>query len=366
MTLEQSTAKSTNRSLPLDAIRGVAVLMVVVYHYRELNLFPTLATPFRNFPFYGMFGVDLFYVLSGYFITKAVLSPQDWRPGLFLRARFSRIYPAFLFSLLIFVSVKIYHTQAVDAHLLVNICLHFFMLHNLLPGVGSSINGTFWTLGVEFPYYLFMLAIGSFIRERRSFWIAILSMIFMCLIWRASVYLYLTGDMSRFFASTQLPGTLDAFAVGGVVAKLSQHPTTNKYLRKWRWPLFAIGLTVTSMSLSYAALHAEHYWSYPWTAILWRTILATGFAITIASCSNMQFNKALAFTGLPWLGKTSYSLYIYHLAAGYLTLRYFSDAAWPVQLLVATVSAVTASWLSWRFIEIRFHRTAVANSVYRA
>ncbi len=357
MSFRNSNSKYTKRSLSLDAVRGVAILIVVVFHFREFGIFPALPSPYTVVPMFGMFGVDLFYVLSGFFITKAIISPAIWNPGSFLLARVTRIYPAFLFSLAFFVGLKIFNEKTFDLYLLTNIMLHSLMLHNLIPGIGGSINGTYWTLGVEFPYYFFMLAISYFLRTWKSFWITSVVMLVLCLVWRAGVFLFIPTDMGRFFASTQLPGTLDAFAFGGMAAGLVRHEKLNQLLSLWRWPVLVIGLVVTALSLNYVAHHAGHYWALGWTAILWRSSLAAGFAIIIAACANMQYSKMLHYSGLPWLGKISFSLYIYHLFPAILARKYLPEVEWQWKLPLASLLALGISWASWRFIETRFHRT---------
>jgi peptidoglycan/LPS O-acetylase OafA/YrhL len=355
----KSIQNHQKRSLALDAVRGLAILMVVIYHFGDFGLLPFISIPYTIIPALGMFGVDLFYVLSGFFITKAIISPTSWDPGIFLKARFSRIYPAYLFSLLFFAAYKISSGNSIDFQLMVNLLLHSLMLHNLFPGVGNSFNGTYWTLGVEFPYYFLMLAIGYFLREKRYFWHVSLSMLAICLVWRASVFQFMPTDMGRFFAATQLPGVLDAFSFGGMAAVITRHAKYGEVCRRWRWPIFMVGLVATVLSLYYVTHHAGHYWSYAWTVIMWRTSLAAGFALLIVACNGMEYSKFLHYSGLPWLGKISFSLYIYHLFPAILILKFFPEFGWEWKLLLASSIALAMSWASWRFIEARFHRTSI-------
>lgn len=77
-------ASKLNRSLWLDAVRGMAVLMVFIYHCSEDDFIGTLASGYLKFiADIGMFGVDLFYVLSGFFITKTILKSKEWDVGKF-------------------------------------------------------------------------------------------------------------------------------------------------------------------------------------------------------------------------------------------------------------------------------------------
>ncbi|MDD2919841.1 acyltransferase [Rhodoferax sp.] len=357
MNLKNFNSAQSKRSLSLDAVRGFAILMVIVFHFSEFGLLPALSSPFSAVPFFGMFGVDLFYVLSGFFITKAILSPLTWKPSAFLMSRFTRIYPAYLFSIMFFVIFNISGGNSLDPQYIANILLHFFMLHNLFPGVGGSINGTYWTLGVEFPYYFLMLAIGYFIREQKYFWIISIAMLLVCLVWRAAVFQIVPTDMGRFFAATQLPGALDAFALGGAAAAITRHGKFDEISQQWRWPIFTLGLALTLLNFYYVVHHAGHYWSHAWTAILWRTSLEAGFAVLIVACAGMKYSPMLHYSGLPWLGKISFSLYIYHLFPAVLIKKFIPELDWQWKLSLGAAVALSLSWASWRFIEARFHPT---------
>ena len=140
-----------HRSIALDACRGIAVFSVTAFHMTGFGILPAVP-PFDGWLACGMFGVDFFYVLSGFFITQAILRQRAWNAGDFLRARVSRIYPAYVCSLLIVVASKFMVGHAFGTSMLVNLLLHLTMLHNIMPGVGDSLNGVYWTLGVEFPF----------------------------------------------------------------------------------------------------------------------------------------------------------------------------------------------------------------------
>src|SRR5690348_11798154 len=83
---------TSSRLAEVDALRGVAVLMVVAFHYttRLGELFPAAA--WGDFRF-GEYGVHLFFVISGFVIIMTL--DRSERPADFLVARFSRLYPAY-------------------------------------------------------------------------------------------------------------------------------------------------------------------------------------------------------------------------------------------------------------------------------
>jgi peptidoglycan/LPS O-acetylase OafA/YrhL len=357
MNCQTQSKVATDRSMALDACRGVAVLAVIVFHLRTFEIIPIPPDPFAVWPMCGMFGVDLFYVLSGFFITQSVLRPATWNPGDFLKARVTRIYPAYLLSLLVALFGKIWSGElATDSYLVANVLLHVSMLHNLLPGVTSSINGVYWTLGVEFPYYLLMLALAPFLRESRKFWNVSYALLTLSVVWRASVFLFIPAA-ERFFPATQLPGALDAFALGGIAAMLDLSATSSQRIKQYRWPLFIAGVTCTVLCLRYFAYHFNDFWSDGRSVILWRSGLEVSLALVVIGCARMAGGKALSWSGLPWLGKISFSLYLYHYLAILLTNALAAGQAWQAKLVMTTAITLLVSWASWRFVEMRFHRS---------
>lgn len=347
------------RSAFLDAARGVAALGVFVYHLFALNIVPRPPGALYPVPEIGSFGVDLFYVLSGYFITTAILRPAQWQPAQFWWARVTRIYPAYLVSMAVLLIGKLAFTQfAIDGYQISVILLHLVMLHNVIPGIGGAINGVYWTLGVEFPYYFVMLAIAPFLRVRRGFVITSLILLAISLIWRLSVYMFLSdkGDADLlWFADSQMLGSLDMFALGGLAAFLQIGGLLKIGYQKYYSYIFLFAVASLVTVMRYFVKHAGDYWFYWPTAILFRTALAANFAVIIFLLASMKPNRWLAFSSLPWFGKISFSFYLYHFPCINLVEAVIPTAPWPAKIIVIAVLTTLVSWASWRFVEIRFH-----------
>lgn len=142
------------REMPgLDALRGIAVLSVVIYHglywwlpparsiSRAARVLSELASP-------GWLGVNLFFVLSGFLITGILLesraSPHYWRN--FYTRRALRILPLYLVVLL----VLRFYSHLDWLYLL--LCLLY--LANFTDGLRGEHYGVLWTLAVEEQFYL--------------------------------------------------------------------------------------------------------------------------------------------------------------------------------------------------------------------
>lgn len=338
-------------------MRGIAVFLVFVYHM-PAEVFSTGSMPgfLGRLASIGWVGVDLFYVLSGFFITKIIVSSNDLQPIVFIKARSTRIYPAYLVCLSVIFLIYLYH-HGISREIMLAGMLHLFMLHNLFPGIGGFFNGVFWTLGVEFPYYLLILIAAPFLRKKTYFWPATIFFILLAILFRAAVFVFVPLDalagFARFFASTQVLGALDAFAIGGGAYAVSQ------YARRWslrhKAVLWLVGMGITMLAYTYLWHHAGSYWSEPFAAILWRSWLALGFGGLIAASACSASPRWLRFTGLPWMGKVSFSFYLWHYPLLKSLAHWHLAIPLQAQVLVLLLVVCAASWLSWRFVEIRFH-----------
>jgi peptidoglycan/LPS O-acetylase OafA/YrhL len=163
------------RHLPrLDSIRGLAMLLVFVYHlvgsaypFRQDQLAwhgmlrDIHSAPSRSFLLFypatfGWAGVCLFFVLSGFVIHYSTLtSSRPFSTGNFFWRRFRRIYPPYLIALVVFAGLKLasmrFHLSMIFAR---DFSLHLVLLQNLDPATFFGINGAFWSIATEVQFYL--------------------------------------------------------------------------------------------------------------------------------------------------------------------------------------------------------------------
>jgi peptidoglycan/LPS O-acetylase OafA/YrhL len=363
--MSTGTIVHVQRIKALDALRGIAVLMVFAYHLvRLIQTSGVLSVPVKLVLATGMFGVDLFYVLSGFFITKAILSPATWSRSSYLRSRITRIYPAYLLCLLVCAGIAVFTEQVRLPDLATALLLHLTMLHNFVPGMPGKFNGVFWTLGVEFPYYFLMLAIGFGLRDRRYFWKISGIALVVAVLFRYCVYALTpsgaASESTRLFLSTQVIGSLDAFFVGGIVAYLSLQRMGVS--ARAALPNLLISACTCMILLYFISLHLSDFWTNPFTMVWWRALLSISYGLVIFFIINLNIDKLLSWSGLPFMGKISFSFYLWHLPV----ITYFAGKNQPdsttlavllPKLALILISSVVLAWTSWRFIETRFHPT---------
>lgn len=178
------------RALPqrlywIDALRGVAALAVVVFHYHHFYLRDHLdrpnLPPVTDFPYASAIGffytewsasaVQLFWLISGIVFLHVY---QNRRTGLgeFAVARFARLYPLHFATLLIVAALQVIslnlagHWQVYGSNDGRHFLLQLFLASNSTTlSRGLSFNGPIWSVSLEIPVYFLFLAALPFLKR---------------------------------------------------------------------------------------------------------------------------------------------------------------------------------------------------------
>jgi peptidoglycan/LPS O-acetylase OafA/YrhL len=134
----------------LDCLRGIAAMMVVVFHFG----FGISSLP--HFFKYGCTGVDLFFIISGFVILMTVEKTPNLKK--FIVSRFARLYPAYWVALGI--TVMAFVSWAVLAKVPIHFLVaRYFILHlTMVQYYWGIINfdGVYWTLLIELLFYVYI------------------------------------------------------------------------------------------------------------------------------------------------------------------------------------------------------------------
>jgi len=146
----------SDRLLELDALRGLAALGVVLFHYTFYN--PNKIGYVVPFSFaYGAECVHLFFVISGFVIFMTLDKIANAQS--FIISRFSRLYPVYWISILLnVILIPLIGNQFTGHELSIKRLLYnitMFQGHLNIP----NIDGVYWTLTVELSFYVFLLSI---------------------------------------------------------------------------------------------------------------------------------------------------------------------------------------------------------------
>lgn len=137
-----------NRILELDALRGIAALSVFFYHasiyYKESIYF--------SFFRFGLTGVDLFFIISGFVIFSSVQNKSRLQ---FIKSRFLRLYPSYWFAVtltFILIILKFYEKGMINQIPIKDYLINLSMIQEFF-GI-KNLDGPYWTLYIELFFYL--------------------------------------------------------------------------------------------------------------------------------------------------------------------------------------------------------------------
>jgi exopolysaccharide production protein ExoZ len=349
--LEQPPLVSAVRSRldGVEAARGVAALLVVLYHaalHVEGDV-PSAAVLW-SLPHFGHAGVDFFFVLSGFiisFVHRADLGKPK-RLGHYLERRFTRVFPFYWlvlgFSLL--GTWLLHRAQFPDVREILSNLL-------LLPQTKDQIVGGAWTLVFEIMYYfVFAIAICN-----RRIGAAVLGI--WAVLVAAGVFYKPVSESAALVVVTS-PFCLEFFLGMGAAAILSRRTV----------PLSGLLLTigVVGFVLAGACEISGLLYGFGHTA---RLAYGTGsFLIILALVERERLGRLKVPRFLAVMGRASYSIYLVHLIAIGITFKFLSMAirlapAWSflIWALLCT-TALTAGILASIWLEqplIRFARKSL-------
>lgn len=308
---------------PLDGVRGLAILMVMMLHAFQSNyeghrgLAYFVGTVFQ----YGIFGVDLFFVLSGFLIT-GILVDSLGDEGFFQKfyaRRALRIFPLYYGMLCVLFVL----TPALHLHWRGMGWLLLGYLQNLRPetilhfspGANISLNHL-WSLAIEEQFYLVWPAVVFLVRGRKRLMITAIALSVSSLLLR--VVLIFHGVSAELIHATTITRA-DSLLIGGVFALLFRSPRWAQVQRlapaaalaAWGVVLGSILLIGPEMLRHKPLSLADQLWIHG----VRYTVLALGSAAIIvwsiqagSICEWIFMRRWLRF-----LGKYSYGIYVIHM-----------------------------------------------------
>ena len=344
-TLEPGPEGSAERVDYIDGLRGVAILLVVLFHAyaRWPDLVP-YGDAFANIPVfrYGFAGVELFFVISGYVIFMSLERASGFLP--FLWRRWLRLFPAMLIcSLLVFATAPLFAERPdgpVDIRQLVPGLA--FVSPKVLSVLGfetQSLEGAFWSLYVEFAFYVIVAA--AFVAGRR---LAALGAILA--IWAFAFGLEAAMKVAPELSSTIQPLKNVVYMFG---------------LQYFGW--FAAGMILylnarrpsvgaVSVSILVTALSTLMFSTWGPQAKVFVFAASALFALAVVA---RPVRRILSVRPLLFLGFVSYPLYLMHenaMIASIVKLgRVTPDSLHPWLPLLPTAGLILAAWLVARFAE---------------
>jgi peptidoglycan/LPS O-acetylase OafA/YrhL len=343
-------------SIPvLDGVRAIACFSVIFYHIHyflshSFDLYTIFGQLAAAIAMAGWSGVTLFFVLSGFLLfmpyARSLLFVSTWpSTRTFYLRRALRILPGYYISLCLLILFA--HPEYLQVDHLGRLALFMTFLMDSTPQTYQQINGPFWTLAIEWQYYMLLplMVLGFSLLVRRGktpvqrCWLVvacILGLLCWGLVTRYigiyymghpsesilvprsvfNVFLWLTygvsGKYYEDFAIGMLLSTLYIASYGAAPAsKISK--VLSRY-QSWFWGAGILILFFMAVWSVYPALsflnpligaHAE--------------LTELGFAVGFAACimallfGTEERQRFFTWSPMRWFGGISYSLYIWHV-----------------------------------------------------
>jgi len=350
----------------IEGLRGIAVLLVVLYHAGTLSN-SSLQVPG------GFIGVDLFFVISGFLITGLLIRERE-RTGKvsfsrFYARRVRRILPAAAVVLLVTLVIS-YQLVALSARSAVmedgassavSIAnIRFAMTTDYFNPANNSFSPFlhFWSLGVEEQFYFIWPALLALVAWRRPrLGAAVALSVVVVVSFAASVIVTQSSPATAFYL---LPTRAWQLAAGGLLAiGVGSLARTPQLLRAAVSQALSVAGWVALAALIWIALTLDSKTvPYPGTAALLPTL--AGVVLIAAGAEQAGPGAMLRLMPIRFLGKISYSLYLWHwpiLILGGLYLGGPLDQALtPFQALALAAFSIPVATVSWGLVEEPFRR----------
>jgi peptidoglycan/LPS O-acetylase OafA/YrhL len=333
----------------LDGLRTIAVMPVLLAHAGVRAIGG------------GNFGVDIFFVLSGFLITGTLI--EEWRRDGCIRLknfywrRAARLFPALFLVLVLWTLYVLCFDRKVGIFFAVYVLFYVANWVRAYHFAGDPGLGHTWSLSIEEQFYLvwppvlvWLLKSG---RSRLFAFLFLVAGIIAVALWRA--YLWQQGaDIDRLYNGTD--ARADALLVGCALAFAVYWGFTKPWSRWLAAPCLLALLYVIVFDLP------KPFWLRDGGATL-VAIAAAGLIWSVVGSGRRGLvRKILESPPLTWAGRISYGLYLWHLPVFYIIGR--RQPAWPLFYLAVIKIAATfvVAVPSYHFVEQPIQRWAKRRS----
>ena len=349
----------------IEGMRAIAILLIVAYH--------------AGLPGFtgGFIGVDIFFVISGFLITRNLLEESSTKNSIvlsrFWARRVRRLVPGLALmviatliasSLIVapFDMLEISKEGASASLYVSNIVFGFKAQNYFASNINKSPFLHTWSLGVEEQFYLvwpFVLYAALLLSRRTGIFVRRLAVPFFAVILAISfaVNVVLT-DRGSSWAFFSLPTRAWEFALGGLIAAMA----VRKLPARWSLLLGVTGLA----AIAYADLAFNDATPYPGPNAVW-PVAGVGLLILAGQMVDPSratvIMRTLGTRPMRWVGRLSYSWYLWHWPFIILAVLAIGNDSVTVRTGAALVSLGVA-YIAYRLVENRLRFSERTDSIF--
>lgn len=323
-------------------MRGIACIFVMLMHYGSF---------IKNTFFFGIFGVDLFFIISGFIIT--LTTQKKVSVNGFLAKRFWRIYPAFFVVWAISIPALFLHEplyQIIKSLLLI----HKEYSWHSAPGYGWNLIGPPWTLTYEFLFYSIMWCAMLISHKNR---VLVTSLLIVCAVCSLQIIYnrdfsfdsYVSAAISK-DSYLQVPVKLLSttilfeFIFGMFMAKIYENISQLN-------TKISIGLSIFPLTISLMLFIKKPDVGFGFYGFFWHSaFLFTGMLLLEPVLKKWKLSI------LNFFGDISFALYLIHFPLMKICLLYvpfFNEGKQKVFTFICVVMlSIFSSWLLHKYVEL--------------
>lgn len=334
----------------LDGIRAIAAIMVMCFHiFQGTESSNFIILTLKKFAVFGQTGVSLFFVLSGFLITRILLNTKHTNgffKNFYIR-RSLRIFPLyFLFLLLYYLIFPIIH---IGSFVQFN---HQWFYWTYLQNFAMTFNwpssgpGHFWSLAIEEHFYLFWPFLIFFLTKRKLVFSIILIVAFAFL----TRLLLISCDYGVFYFTFS---RFDELAIGSLLAIIE-----NKGLLNRKSVLFFLLTGILSIIFSVTlwtyttgqGLDYIQLIKFPLLSLVYFSIIG----VIISLNGNTVLEKTIGNPALTFSGRISYGLYVYHPTCFFIIGNFLKTESFILNTILSFGLTFIISALSYQYFERHF------------